>query len=51
MTKLNRRLTRAAMDCPAERVSSGCTSEGYSQARGPHDLQYISSASELCKAV
>ena len=35
MTKLNSRLTRVAMPWPAERVSSGCISEGYSHPRGP----------------
>ena len=33
MTKLNSRLTRVAMPCPAERVSS--ISEGYSHPKGP----------------
>ena len=38
MTNEKVRLTIVARLWPAERVSRGCTSEGYSHARGPHDL-------------
>jgi hypothetical protein len=40
MTNENMRLTRVVIDCPAERVSSGCTSLEYSQPKGPHDHAY-----------
>ena len=40
MTKENMRLTSVVMLCPALRVSSGCTSEEYSQPRGPQDQAY-----------
>ena len=34
------RLTSVVMLCPALRVSRGCTSEEYSQPRGPQDQAY-----------
>ena len=40
ITKENMRLMRVVMDCPAERVSRGCTSLEYSQPRGPQDQAY-----------
>lgn len=40
MTKLKSRLLKEATARPAERVSRGWISEGYSQARGPYDQAY-----------
>ena len=40
MTKLKSRLLKEAIARPAERVSRGWISEGYSHARGPYDHAY-----------
>ena len=40
ITKLKIKLLKEATARPAERVSRGWISEGYSQARGPYDQAY-----------
>lgn len=40
MTKLKKRLLKEATARPAERVSRGWISEGYSHAKGPYDQAY-----------